>query len=316
MDTAQTGTETNTQTDTNTDKRTDTQTNTQTDTNTDTHTDTQTSTQTDTKTDTPTNTQTNTQTDTNTDTQTDTRTNTQTDTKTNTTDTKTNTTDAIASNTQTKSGAAPNEPENEPQNEPATNELKSMFGEDFKDSDSSDDSEMEIDEHKQKQKATAPTPTQTDQTNIKVETITKPLMRYSRRAQTKPTLVTHAPPALPTNAKLVLARLPKILAIETKPFVVEDFRNSAHADTHTHIPPMVARWRYARDSDNNLIKESNARLVKWSDGSLQLMIGKEALRVAEHPILQQQIYLLSDTQLPPKTTRIKTNQTASILRHF
>jgi len=196
-------------------------------------------------------------------------------------------------------------------------DLKDVFGANYdeqeSESSSSDDSEMEIDEkakalvsQDKRKQTTAPDSDQ--KTNIKVEIakpLPLPLARYSRRARTKPTLVTHTPPALPTNAKLVLARLPKILAIETKPFVVEDFRNSADTDTHTHtrIPPMVARWRYARDSDNNLIKESNARLVKWSDGSLQLMIGKEALRVAEHPIHMQKIYLLSDVQLPPHTSK-------------
>jgi RNA polymerase-associated protein LEO1 len=45
----------------------------------------------------------------------------------------------------------------------------------------------------------------------------------------------------------------------------------------------VARWRYQRDSNGELIKdtsgnpikESNARLVKWSDGSYQVLIGDQ-----------------------------------------
>lgn len=45
----------------------------------------------------------------------------------------------------------------------------------------------------------------------------------------------------------------------------------------------VARWRCQRDAENEIVKdssgipvkESNARLVKWSDGSYQVLIGDQ-----------------------------------------
>lgn len=35
----------------------------------------------------------------------------------------------------------------------------------------------------------------------------------------------------------------------------------------------VVRWRWGIDEQGNRVKESNARIVKWSDGSTQLLIG-------------------------------------------
>lgn len=35
------------------------------------------------------------------------------------------------------------------------------------------------------------------------------------------------------------------------------------------------RWRYSQDEGGNEIRESNARIVKWSDGSMSLYLGGE-----------------------------------------
>jgi hypothetical protein len=43
-------------------------------------------------------------------------------------------------------------------------------------------------------------------------------------------------------------------------------------------------------------KQSNARLVKWSDGSVHLMVGKEAFELTEHNIAKQQFYIFSRHQ--------------------
>eukprot|EP00658_Telonema_sp_P-2_P046846 TRINITY_DN3518_c0_g1_i1.p1 TRINITY_DN3518_c0_g1~~TRINITY_DN3518_c0_g1_i1.p1 ORF type:complete len:257 (-),score=80.64 TRINITY_DN3518_c0_g1_i1:55-825(-) len=39
------------------------------------------------------------------------------------------------------------------------------------------------------------------------------------------------------------------------------------------------RWRWQQDEEGNPIKQANAHLVEWSDGSLQLMVGKELMDV-------------------------------------
>ena len=47
----------------------------------------------------------------------------------------------------------------------------------------------------------------------------------------------------------------------------------------------VVRWRWGIDEQGNRVKESNARIVKWSDGTTQLLIGgKVALDAVARPI--------------------------------
>ena len=39
---------------------------------------------------------------------------------------------------------------------------------------------------------------------------------------------------------------------------------------HSSKVENTVRWRYAQDEDGNEIRESNARIVRWSDGRLVL----------------------------------------------
>merc|ERR1712172_144267 len=44
------------------------------------------------------------------------------------------------------------------------------------------------------------------------------------------------------------------------------------------------RWRQRFDKDLNVVKESNARIVKWSDGSYSLHLGNEIFDVHKQPL--------------------------------
>ena len=45
------------------------------------------------------------------------------------------------------------------------------------------------------------------------------------------------------------------------------------------------RWRNVVDKDGNQQKESNARVVKWSDGSMSLHLGSEIFDIHKQQIL-------------------------------
>ncbi len=53
----------------------------------------------------------------------------------------------------------------------------------------------------------------------------------------------------------------------------------------------VLRWRYGRNALGEETVESNARFVRWSDGSLQLQIGGETLDVASQDVAREQSHL-------------------------
>lgn len=44
------------------------------------------------------------------------------------------------------------------------------------------------------------------------------------------------------------------------------------------------RWREFLDDDGNHVKESNARMVRWSDGSMSLHLGNEIFDVYRQPL--------------------------------
>lgn len=45
------------------------------------------------------------------------------------------------------------------------------------------------------------------------------------------------------------------------------------------------RWREVFDKDGNVVKESNTRVIKWSDGSMSLHLGSEIFDVYKQPLV-------------------------------
>lgn len=46
----------------------------------------------------------------------------------------------------------------------------------------------------------------------------------------------------------------------------------------------TVRWKEYLDDDGNAVKESNTRIVKWSDGSMSLHLGSEIFDVYKQPL--------------------------------
>ncbi|KAK7251875.1 hypothetical protein RIF29_35459 [Crotalaria pallida] len=53
----------------------------------------------------------------------------------------------------------------------------------------------------------------------------------------------------------------------------------------------IVRWRTVRNPDGTTSRESNARFVRWSDGSLQLLIGNEVLDISVQDAQHDQAHL-------------------------
>ncbi|KAK4437006.1 protein LEO1, partial [Sesamum alatum] len=65
-------------------------------------------------------------------------------------------------------------------------------------------------------------------------------------------------------------------------YVEEDFYVTDESGSRRRIPPTnIIHWRKVRNPDGTTSVESNARIVTWSDGSLQLLIGNEAFDLCE-----------------------------------
>ena len=89
---------------------------------------------------------------------------------------------------------------------------------------------------------------------------------------------------LPAPNSLHLIRTTNIIGIERNQFDPITYKPEQDQDG------VKMRWR-VRDDQGQEVRESNARFVQWSDGSLQLLIGDEVLDVMKQDISQNNNYL-------------------------
>ncbi|KAI7802667.1 RNA polymerase-associated protein LEO1 [Triplophysa rosa] len=95
------------------------------------------------------------------------------------------------------------------------------------------------------------------------------------------------------GSDLYFVKLPNFLSVEPRPFdpqyYEDEFEDEEMLDEEgrTRLKLKVEntiRWRSRRDEEGNEIKESNARIVKWSDGSMSLHLGNEVFDVYKAPL--------------------------------
>ena len=90
------------------------------------------------------------------------------------------------------------------------------------------------------------------------------------------------------------ARVPAFLTLEPHPFDSEKFLSEVEEQISNNTNDEKSRlklknentirWKYSRDvNSGTMIKQSNARFVKWSDGSMSLQLGNEMFDVNTKP---------------------------------
>lgn len=87
------------------------------------------------------------------------------------------------------------------------------------------------------------------------------------------------------KSTIYYAKVPEFLTIDPVPFdppsfeskVKERLNSSSREDQlgDRLIDENTIRWRYSRDENQQVYKESNAQIVQWSDGGLSLKLGAE-----------------------------------------
>jgi len=90
------------------------------------------------------------------------------------------------------------------------------------------------------------------------------------------------------GTSLHMTKLPNVVAIQPTAFDEAEFDENEEEEQYKGYMHNMVRWRYKQDEngdlvrdggDGSLIRESNTKLVKWSDGSFTLHIGKEAFDI-------------------------------------
>ena len=89
-------------------------------------------------------------------------------------------------------------------------------------------------------------------------------------------------------------KLPNFLSMDSRPFdpdtyedELDEDQNQQDEEGNTRLKLKVEntiRWRQSYDKDGNPVKQSNARVVKWSDGSYSLHLGNEIFDAYKQPL--------------------------------
>ena len=105
-------------------------------------------------------------------------------------------------------------------------------------------------------------------------------------------------PALATGVTPKIVKMTNIAGVQSRPFnpdtyeleeeVVVDLDGTQRMRANDQN---VIRWRTVTAPDGTTTTESNARFVKWSDGSVQLLLGDEVLGVSEQHVPGHNSYL-------------------------
>ncbi|KAG1365520.1 protein LEO1 [Cocos nucifera] len=106
----------------------------------------------------------------------------------------------------------------------------------------------------------------------------------------------HPPPGHPERMNMI--KVSNIMGIEPKPFdpktyIEEDVfvTDESGAKKRIRLEDNIVRWRAVKNRDGMTSYESNARFVRWEDGSLQLLIGNEVLDISVHEADHDQSHL-------------------------
>ncbi len=107
---------------------------------------------------------------------------------------------------------------------------------------------------------------------------------------------------VPAPGSLLLLRTTNIMSIQPRAFdpanfelEQEEYEDSSGKVRVRLASSAVVRWRSRRLPDGREVRESNARLVRWEDGSVQLLLGEEVLDVAQQDMRANAQYLFKQT---------------------
>ncbi|KZV96378.1 Leo1-domain-containing protein [Exidia glandulosa HHB12029] len=98
-----------------------------------------------------------------------------------------------------------------------------------------------------------------------------------------------------SDGKVWTVRLPNYLKLDSKPFAPEayigaendeDGRDAESAKERSLSIKLevenTIRWRWVRGPDGQMVRQSNTRFIRWSDGSLSVQLGKELFDVTDN----------------------------------
>ncbi|GES96929.1 RNA polymerase-associated protein LEO1 [Rhizophagus clarus] len=108
--------------------------------------------------------------------------------------------------------------------------------------------------------------------------------------------LTYAKPPGSCDGKYYIAKLPNFFTYCNQAYAPESYTEEDDYKHETTIrlgAENTIRWRYKRNEmgGETEVKESNTKMIKWSDGSMTLLIGEEMFLINSHDISKQHTFL-------------------------
>jgi RNA polymerase-associated protein LEO1 len=108
-------------------------------------------------------------------------------------------------------------------------------------------------------------------------------------------------PKAPKTAKYFITKMPNILRLVPEPYTKEAIRAEMENPSDETLYRNYVRWRYRRDPATGRVllddktklplRESNAKLVQWEDGTFSMFVGKEALTLSRQKLANSFLYV-------------------------
>jgi RNA polymerase-associated protein LEO1 len=97
------------------------------------------------------------------------------------------------------------------------------------------------------------------------------------------------------DSKYYVMKVPNFLSVATKPFVSEEYNEKEEIEAKDGIKlagENTIRWREVHDdSTDEIKKQTNTKVVRWSDGSMSLLVGEELFDMSITSLQTQFQYL-------------------------
>ncbi|RLN56650.1 hypothetical protein BBJ29_008946 [Phytophthora kernoviae] len=108
-------------------------------------------------------------------------------------------------------------------------------------------------------------------------------------------------PKASKTAKYFISKMPNILRLVPDPYTKEAIRAEMENPSDETLYRNYVRWRYKRDNATGRVlldevtkrplRESNAKLVQWEDGTFSMFVGKEALTLSRQKLANSFLFV-------------------------
>ncbi|CAH0473886.1 unnamed protein product [Peronospora belbahrii] len=108
-------------------------------------------------------------------------------------------------------------------------------------------------------------------------------------------------PKAPKTAKYFISKMPNILRLVPEPYTKEAIKAEMDNPSDETLYRNYVRWRFKRDPVTGRVlldettklplRESNAKLVQWEDGTFSMFVGKEALTLSRQKLTNSFLFV-------------------------